>query len=123
MRSWHPIPPYEISNMRLNGEHNEIHGMMSSLLGNRKLNKRRGYHHHPETKRWQNRLHALIERHDRVAREMKIRGMALDDNGEHRSPFNYFSILNPNDSKEMPDAIEPLEIMLDKLAEKESWEK
>jgi hypothetical protein len=43
---------------------------------------RRGYRHHPETRRWEGRLAALYRRHARLVREMDRRGF------RHASPLD-----------------------------------
>ena len=68
MRVW-DIEPDILCRNHLLGEHNEIHALWTILTQNRK-----GYIHHPETRRWVGRLAALYQRHEAIVAEMKRRG-------------------------------------------------
>lgn len=99
MRSWHPISPAVLDRKRLLGEHLELHTIYSVIVNNRK-----GYSQHPETKRWENFVPALILRHNAVVAEMERRGY------QHHSPLPI-----PTEQVNWPDLIEPLEVMIAKL--------
>lgn len=74
MRIW-DIEPRRLCRKHLLGEHRELHALYSILLGNKK-----GYRHHPETRRWEGKLPALAKRHDLLVKEMERRGY------KHHSP-------------------------------------
>jgi len=76
MRVW-DIDPTLLCRQHLLGEHREIHAIFNILSGNKS-----GYRHHPEVKRWEDRLGDLKARHDKVVREMRRRGY------RHRSPIS-----------------------------------
>ncbi|MFH0970016.1 MAG: pyrimidine dimer DNA glycosylase/endonuclease V [Candidatus Diapherotrites archaeon] len=75
MRIW-DIPPSRLCRVHLLGEHRELHAIWSIYV-----NKKKGYLHHPETKRWAGKLRALFKRHDALVVEMEKRGCA------HKSPL------------------------------------
>jgi hypothetical protein len=75
MRVW-GIPPNELCNRHLVGEHAEIHAVWSVITGNKT-----GYASHPEVQRWRGHLPALAERHTQDAAEMAARGF------RHSSPM------------------------------------
>lgn len=75
MRIWDIAPGY-LNRESLLGEHRELHGIVSIHL-----HGKRGYAHHPETKRWKAHLPALYIRHALLVQEMYIRGYT------HRSPL------------------------------------
>lgn len=68
MRIWDIACGYLNDNSLL-GEHRELHGIVSILE-----NKKKGYSHHPETKRWQGCEGALRLRHLLIRSEMQLRG-------------------------------------------------
>ncbi|HVL88064.1 MAG TPA: pyrimidine dimer DNA glycosylase/endonuclease V [Candidatus Thermoplasmatota archaeon] len=68
MRVW-DLPPAELCDRHLLGEHREVHALWTILAEGR-----RGYARHPETARWRGSLAALRLRHDRLASEMETRG-------------------------------------------------
>jgi hypothetical protein len=68
MRIW-DIPPNKLCNRHLLGEHNELHAIWSILTKNKK-----GFIHHPETKRWKGKLKVLYLRHEQQIKEMEKRG-------------------------------------------------
>lgn len=76
MRVW-DIPPKKLCNKHLFGEHRELHAIFSILTKNKK-----GYRNHPETKRWEGKLKALYERHEKLVKEIKKRGY------NHQSPLD-----------------------------------
>lgn len=76
MRIWDISPGYLNRNSLL-GEHNELHALFSVCL-----NKKKGYAHHPETRRWKDFLNALAVRHELLVAEMTLRGYA------HKSPLS-----------------------------------
>ena len=76
MRIW-DVPAAALCRQHLLGEHRELHGLWNILtLG------KRGYSHHPETRRWEGKLAALFARHEVLVAEMRRRGF------EHRSPLD-----------------------------------
>ncbi len=82
--------------------------MATSIAG---LNK--GYRHHPETLRWKGHSKAMYLRHEEIALEMVIRGF------NHKSPWP-MHLINENDTIDFPSTFwEPLEVMLQKLNEKQ----
>jgi hypothetical protein len=108
MRSWYPIPASKLDRQRLLGEHNEI-GIMARTISS----GRKAWANHPETKRWRGNTKALKKRHDEIAEEMVRRGY------NHNSPF-LDTWVNQDDPEECsPLLIEPLEVMLGKLSEKQ----
>lgn len=76
MRIW-DLPPERLCRSHLLGEHNELHAMWNVITQNR-----RGYSHHPETKRWKGKLRALFHVHEGIVREMLARGY------NHKSPLD-----------------------------------
>jgi hypothetical protein len=76
MRIWDLEPKY-LCRQHLLGEHRELHAIWSILTKNKK-----GYSHHPETKRWQGKLKALYLRHEELVKEMNKRKYC------HRSMLN-----------------------------------
>ena len=71
------IPPNELCNRHLVGEHAEIHAVWSVITGNK-----RGYASHPEVDRWRGNLPTLARRHSQVTAEMGLRGF------RHSSPIH-----------------------------------
>jgi hypothetical protein len=59
------------------GEHRELHALWTVLSANK-----RGYVHHPETRRWRGKLAALYARHELLVDEMQRRGY------RHGSPLD-----------------------------------
>lgn len=76
MRIW-DLPPEKLCRNHLLGEHREIHALWSILTGGKK-----GYAHHPETRRWAGKLKALYLRHEELVYEMRQRGF------RHQSPLD-----------------------------------
>lgn len=76
MRIWDINPGYLNRNSLL-GEHRELHGVVSIILNNKK-----GYSHHPETKRWVGHGWALKTRHTQLSCEMALRSFV------DKSPVN-----------------------------------
>ncbi|MGC8838464.1 MAG: DUF1722 domain-containing protein [Anaerolineae bacterium] len=74
MRVWDIHPGY-LNRQSLLGEHQELHALLTIVEEGR-----RGYAHHPETRRWREHLHALRLRHEMVVAEMRLRGY------RHQSP-------------------------------------
>lgn len=68
MRIW-DVEPRHLCRQHLLGEHRELHGLWNILVQGK-----RGYRHHPETRRWEGRLHALFLRHEALVAEMQRRG-------------------------------------------------
>ena len=76
MRIW-DLEPRILCRQHLLGEHRELHGLWNILtLG------KRGYSHHPETRRWEGKLAALYARHTALVAEMTRRGYT------HHSPLD-----------------------------------
>jgi len=76
MRIW-DLDPAGLCRAHLLGEHRELHAVWSILTRDR-----RGYRHHPETRRWEGRLAALYARHEALVTEMTRRGY------RHASPLD-----------------------------------
>lgn len=76
MRVW-DLAPAKLCRQHLLGEHNEIHALWTILTQGKK-----GYAHHPETRRWRGKERALYLRHEQVAAEMLARGY------RHHSPLD-----------------------------------
>lgn len=76
MRIW-DVPPSMLCRQHLLGEHRELHALWRILSEDRK-----GYAHHPETKRWRGKLAALYLRHEALVAEMERRGY------QHASPLD-----------------------------------
>ncbi|MCA9388719.1 pyrimidine dimer DNA glycosylase [Candidatus Berkelbacteria bacterium] len=76
MRIW-DIEPKRLCRKHLLGEHRELHALWSIIS-----NDKQGYRNHPETKRWEGKLPALLKRHDLLVVEMKKRGY------RHNSPID-----------------------------------
>ncbi|MFH1692374.1 MAG: pyrimidine dimer DNA glycosylase/endonuclease V [Candidatus Omnitrophota bacterium] len=67
MRIW-DIDPKKLCRQHLLGEHRELHAIWTIITQDKK-----GYAHHPETKRWRGKLKALYLRHKKLVCEMKRR--------------------------------------------------
>jgi len=76
MRIW-DIPPEKLCRSHLLGEHRELHAIWVILTQGKT-----GYAYHPETLRWNGKLHALFLRHQLLVNEMIRRGY------QHASPLN-----------------------------------
>ena len=76
MRSWHPIHPRKLDRQHLLGEHVELHVLFKVISEDQD-----GWRHHPERKRWEGHLPALVARHDMIVKEMLKRGY------NHESPL------------------------------------
>lgn len=76
MRIW-DLPPENLCRQHLLGEHRELHALWSIITQGK-----RGYAHHPETRRWRGRLRALYLRHEALVAEMGRRGY------RHRTPLD-----------------------------------
>ena len=94
MRIW-DIPPEKLCRQHLLGEHRELHAIWSILVNNKK-----GYSNHPETLRWKGKLKALYLRHEKLVKEMEIRGF------NHKSPIDKKISKGSNMQKEHVDSIE-----------------
>ena len=68
MRIW-DIEPNKLCRNHLLGEHRELHAIWSVITKNKK-----GYSLHPETLRWHGKLKALYLRHEKLVKEMNLRG-------------------------------------------------
>ncbi len=68
MRIW-DLPPRRLCRQHLLGEHRELHAVWAIITQDRK-----GYAHHPETRRWRGKLRALYLRHAALVEEMTRRG-------------------------------------------------
>ncbi len=76
MRIW-DIPPFKLCRNHLLGEHRELHAVWSVIT-----KRKKGYSHHPETKRWKGKLKALFLRHTKLVKELEKRGY------QHKSPLD-----------------------------------
>ena len=68
MRIW-DLPPAVLCRQHLLGEHRELHALWAILTSGK-----RGYAHHPETRRWRGKQAALFARHEALVAEMARRG-------------------------------------------------
>ena len=75
MRIW-DVAPERLCRQHLLGEHRELHAIWAILT-----EKKKGYAHHPETRRWEGKLKALYLRHNALVTEMTRRGY------QHHSPL------------------------------------
>jgi len=94
MRIW-DISPKKLCRLHLLGEHRELHAIWSIIVNNKK-----GYSNHPETLRWNGKLKALYLRHEKLVKEMEIRGF------NHKSPLDIKFAKGSNKQKEYIDSIE-----------------
>lgn len=76
MRIW-DLDPKILCRKHLLGEHRELHALWSIISKGKK-----GYSKHPETLRWNGKLHALYLRHEELVKEMIKRGY------KHNSPLD-----------------------------------
>ena len=76
MRIW-DLEPACLCRSHLLGEHRELHAVWAILTQDK-----RGYRHHPETRRWEGKLAALYRRHEALVAEMTRRGY------RHASPLD-----------------------------------
>jgi len=76
VRSWHPIKPKKLDRQHLLGEHVELHVLFKVITEDGA-----GWRNHPERKRWEGHLPALVRRHDMLVEEMERRGY------NHQSPL------------------------------------
>lgn len=79
------MPPANLCNKHLLGEHNELHSMWNVITQGRK-----GYSIHPETLRWKGKLRAMYKMHDEIAEEMTRRGF------NHRRRFGAIKVTAPS---------------------------
>jgi len=93
MRIW-DIDPKRLCRNHLLGEHRELHAIWAILTQNRK-----GYVHHPETKRWVGKLKALYLRHEKLVQEMDKRGYI------HKSSLNPKSAKGKSLQREYVDSL------------------
>ena len=68
MRIW-DIAPNKLCRAHLLGEHRELHAIWNIISQNKQ-----GYSKHPETIRWKGKLKALYNRHEKLVKEMNLRG-------------------------------------------------
>ena len=94
MRIW-DIPADRLCRSHLLGEHRELHAIWSILTKGKK-----GYAHHPETRRWKGKLKALYLRHDDLVDEMIRRGY------KHLSPLEPHLASGEDVQKEFLDSFE-----------------
>ena len=94
MRIW-DIPIEKLCNKHLLGEHRELHAIWSVIVNNKK-----GYSNHPETLRWKGKLKALYLRHEKLVKEIEIRGF------NHKSPLDINIANGSNKQKVYVDSIE-----------------
>lgn len=96
MRLW-DVPEQELCRKHLLGMHFELHVMWNALRGIHS-----GWRNHPETKRWEDHMPALMLLHRRLVEEMRRRGY------EHNSPLGYDHV-DMRGSADKPQLITPLE--------------
>ncbi|OWZ84988.1 pyrimidine dimer DNA glycosylase/endonuclease V [Natranaerobius trueperi] len=94
MRIW-DLEPTILCRKHLLGEHRELHALWNILTQNKK-----GYRNHPETKRWEGRLKALYDRHEKIVTEMKKRGY------NHRSELDETLATGASNQDRFIDSIE-----------------
>lgn len=94
MRIW-DLSPKRLCKAHLLGEHRELHAIWNILTKGK-----RGYSHHPETKRWVGKLKALYLRHEELVREMESRGYS------HKSPLDASLATGSAVQDEFVDSIE-----------------
>lgn len=94
MRIW-DLPPALLCRQHLLGEHRELHALWRILTEDRK-----GYAHHPETRRWRGKLAALYQRHEALAAEMLRCGY------RHASPLDRLLAVGDETQTEFVDAPE-----------------
>lgn len=82
MRIW-DLPVNVLCRQHLLGEHRELHTMYVIIKEKRKT----PYANHPETKRWVNRIDAMLARHQEQVIEMQSRG--YNHNSELPPPNPY----------------------------------
>lgn len=94
MRIW-DLDVADLCDRHLLGEHRELHAIWTILTTGK-----RGYASHPETLRWQGRLAALRERHERQVEEMRRRGF------RHLSPLDPKLATGEASQTELVDTLE-----------------
>jgi len=72
----------ELDDQHLLGEHLELHIIWNALTKPPLPGRRRGWRNHPETRRFEDRLGALLGRHEAQVAEMQRSGWT-----EHRTPL------------------------------------
>lgn len=106
MRIW-DISPKKLCRLHLLGEHHELHAIWSIIVNNKK-----GYSNHPETLRWNGKLKALYLRHEKLVKEMEIRGF------NHKSPLDIKFAKGNYKQKKYVDSIEKqIRILINKSCE------
>jgi uncharacterized protein (TIGR02328 family) len=106
MRIW-DVPPDILCRKHLLGEHRELHALWSILSKGKK-----GYQHHPETKRWINKLPALYKRHELLVSEMQKRGY------HHGSPLDVSHVTGSSEQYEYVTSLdEQMKILREKPCE------
>jgi hypothetical protein len=102
LRVWDINPGY-LNRQSLQGEHRELHAIVSIIKNNKK-----GYSRHPETLRWNNFGWGLSQRHRLLAAEMNLRGYV------DRTP-----VLLKTQRQKWPEVfVDPPAVQLSILAEK-----
>ncbi len=81
VRIWN-LPVEELDDQHLLGEHLELHIIWNALTKPPDPGRRRGWRNHPETRRFEERVGALYDRHSAQVAEMVRRGW----NG-HKTPL------------------------------------
>ncbi len=102
MRIW-DLPPEKLCRNHLLGEHRELHAVWSILTKGKK-----GYVHHPETRRWTGKLNALYQRHENLVTEMSQRGY------RHQSPLDLHQASGEKIQSEFVDSLEKQKKILKK---------
>jgi len=99
VRIWN-LPVEELDDQHLLGEHLELHIIWNALTGQRRPGQRGpGWRYHPETRRFEERLGALYNRHEAQVDEMRRRCW----NG-HKTPLD--AALAAGSTREWPPVTE-----------------
>lgn len=70
-----------LNRQHLLGEHVELHVLVNIIINKKKGRSNIGWLNHPETKRYENHLGMLYDRHEQQIKEMTKRGY------KHKSPL------------------------------------
>ena len=70
-----------LNRQHLLGEHVELHVLVNTIINKRKVRTDVGWVNHPETRRYEDHLGMLYDRHDKQVKEMTKRGY------NHKSPL------------------------------------
>lgn len=75
------MPVSLLNRQHLLGEHVELHVLVNTIINKRKGRADIGWVNHPETRRYEDHLGMLYDRHDQQVKEMTKRGY------NHKSPL------------------------------------